>query len=139
MCRPHFLLNTCYSCVIPVSAKVNVTPPPAGTRTSTRWRHCSSCTCASFLSLWCRGLSTKTSWTAPTRWTSAAHRCACPTDIGERSCGTLCPSIFCSCVLAGLGKVAETNCSPPQNPLQPSRLCLPVSRRRDTKHYITAQ
>lgn len=42
---------------------------PAVTPTSTRWHRCSSCTSASCRCLWCRGLSTTTSWAAPSRWT----------------------------------------------------------------------
>lgn len=48
---------------------------PAVIQMSTRWRRCSNCTCVSFLSLWSPGLSTRTSWTAPTRWTPMPHRC----------------------------------------------------------------
>ncbi|XP_024908548.1 rho GTPase-activating protein 25-like isoform X2 [Cynoglossus semilaevis] len=43
-------------------------------QTSTRWRHCSSCTCESCQSQWCPGLSTRTFWIALTCWTAAAQR-----------------------------------------------------------------
>ena len=124
---------------------------PAVTQMSTRWHLCSSCICVSCQSLWCPGLSTKTSWTAPTSWMPVVQRCItfislkhvwsstlyeytlCLCAHLEKFCKELCMSfnlLLMCCVLSGHGFVGETDRPSPQNQLQPSQLCLPVS----TKH-----
>lgn len=138
LCVWGSLLQQMYDAMIYVSLL-------AVTQMSTRWHRCSNCTCVSCPSLWCPGLSTRTSWTAPTCWTPATQRFALfylkNNDNSLSLMFNVCVNTtrttwVCTISHSGVDKVGATNHTPAQNQLQPSELCPPVSRSRSTKHPL---